>query len=426
MKVRVEEVSPIERKLSIEVEQAVVAQELDRAYKALSRQVKIAGFRPGKVPRRILEQRFKEQVEDDVIHQLVQRAFFDAIHEHKVEAVGAPRVTNEPLKADAPFAFEARVEVKPKVEPKDYKGLALKQAEVKVPDEKVMEQLEQIRRSLSRLEPIEGREVAKAGDFALIDYQGTCEGKEFPGGKAENVTVEIAPGELIEGNVAALEGMKVGEEKETDYPFPPDYRVAEVKGKTARFKLRLRGLKARVIPELNDDFAKEVGGGAQTLEELKVKVRTDLERALKARAATDERDVLVKALAERNPIEVPRAMVERALDVMLEGAFRMLARGGLDPRSMGMDMDRLREDMRGKAELEVKASLLLEAVAEQEGLQATDEDIEKKLEQLAEDSSQALSQVRKRFKGPDERRNLAARIREEKTIEFLKSQATYS
>jgi trigger factor len=426
MKVRIEELSPIERKLSIEVEQAKVAEELTRAYQTLSRQVKIAGFRPGKVPRRILEQRFKDQVEDDVIHRVVQTAFMDAIREHKVEAVGNPQVTNEKLKPDQPFTFEARVEVRPKVEPKDYKGLTLKKAVVEVPDAKVLEQIEQMRESQSRLEEVKGRDVAAAGDFVLLDFTATCEGKEFPGSKAEDITVEVSAGELIESHIAALEGTKVGGVKELDYAFPADYRVAEVAGKTAHFSLTVKELKTKVLPALNDDFAKEVGAGVQTFDELKAKTRSDIERSLKNRAANEERDELIKAVIAKNPFEVPKAMTERALDLMLDGALRALSRGGVDPRQLGLDFDRLREEMRPRALSEVQGTLIFEAIAEKEALAATDEDFEKRLETISEQSSQPLSTVRKHFKDAEEKKGLFLRLREEKTIEFLKSQATYT
>ena len=208
MKVQVEETSPIERKLSIEVEPSLVSQELNRAYAALSRQVKIAGFRPGKVPRRILEQRFKQEVESDVIRRVVERAYTEAIREHNVEVVSPPRVTNELLRPDEPFRFQARVDVKPKIEPKDYLELPLKKEEHKVEETQVDEQLEKMRQTMSRLEPIQGRDVAERGDFALIDYAATIAGKDFPGSRVENLTVEVASGELVHSKIAALEDVK--------------------------------------------------------------------------------------------------------------------------------------------------------------------------------------------------------------------------
>jgi trigger factor len=426
MKVRVEEISPIERKLSIEVESARVADELSRAYQLLSRQVKIAGFRPGKVPRRILEQRFKDQVEGDVIQKVVERAYLEAIREHKVEAVSNPRVTNDRLQADAPFSFEARVEVKPKLSAKDYKGVALKKPSLEVQDAQVAEQLEQIRKGFSRLEPVSGRDTAQTNDFAIIDYDATVEGKPFPGSKGEGVTVEVKVGELVEAHIAALEGLKIGEKKELDYVFPADYRVEEVKGRTGRFGIELKGLKTQVTPELNDDLAKEVGQGVTTLEELKAKVRGELERAAKAKATAEAREQLITGLLAKNEFEVPKAMVERAVEMMLEGGLRSMAQGGIDVRRLNIDFDSLRNEMRPKALAEVKGTLLFEAIAEQEKIEPTEDEIEKKLEQLAEEGQAPLAAVKKHFKDPEARRGLVLRLREGKTIEFLKSQATYS
>jgi len=424
MKVQVEELSPIEKKLSIEVDSARVTEELSRAYAAVGRQVKLPGFRQGKVPRRILEQRFREQVEDDVIQRVVQSAYMEAVREHNVDVVSQPQVTNSGLKPNAPFSFEARVEVKPKLEPKDYRELPLKKNESAVDDAKVNEQLEKMRQSASRMEPISDRDMAASGDFATIDYEATIDGQPFVGSKAEDVVVEIAPGELVESNIAALEGVKVGDTKEIDYAFPQDYRVEDVKGKTAHFKLHLKGLKKKLIPELNEDFAKEVG--SQTVDELRGKVKADLERAEKNKAQVEERDGLFKALIERNPFEVPKAMVERAIDSMLEGAMRQMARSGLDVRNLGLDFMRLRDEMRERAVQEVKGTLLLESIAQKENIQAGDEDVEKKIEELATEAGQPVATVRKYFKNPDDRLGLSLRLREEKTIEFLKAQAKYS
>lgn len=424
MKVQVEELSPVEKKLSIEVDSQRVADELTRAYTSIGKQVKLPGFRQGKVPRRILEQRFKDQVEDDVIQRVVQSAYVQAITEHNVEPVSQPQVTNSGLKPGAPFSFEARVEVKPKVEAKDYKELPLTKRDSAIADAQVNEQIEKMREGQSTLEPIEGRDVAQAGDFAQVDYEATIDGQPFVGSKAEGVTAEIAPGELVDSNIAALEGVKVGDTKELDYAFPPDYRVEEIKGKTAHFKIHLKGLKAKKVPELNDELAKELG--AASVDELRTKIRTNLESTAKSKADQEDRDTLIKALIERNPFEVPKAMVERAIDSMLEGALRQMQRSGLDVRNLGLDFMRLRDEMRERAVSEVKGTLLFEAIALKEGIQATDADMDKKIEQLATESGQPVDNIRRYFKSQDDRLGLSLRLREEKTIEFLKAQAKYS
>ncbi len=424
MKVKVEEVSPIERRLSIEVDAPMVAAELTNAYGRLAREVKIPGFRPGKVPRRILEQKFKADVENDVIRRVEARAFIDAIKEHKLEAVAEPHISSSTLNPNAPYSFTARVEVKPVIDAKDYKGLALAKLDTAVKDELVDEQITKMQQNFTTLEKVEGRDTAKLNDMAVIDFNATLDGKEFPGNKGADITVEVAPGELIDANLQGIEGMKVSETKAIDYKFPEDYRVDEVKGKTAVFNVTLKELKEKKVPPLDDALAEKLG--TKTFAELKDKVRKDLEKASTVRNRNDERDALFRALVEKNAFELPQAMTERGIDLMLDGALRAIHRGGVDPRQLGLDFNRLREDFRPKAELEVRGQLIVEAIGKQEKIEVTDAELEKRLEEVAEESGQTLAVVRKHYKDEEERQGLVGRVREQKTIEFLKSQATYS
>jgi trigger factor len=422
MKVQVEELSPVERKLSIEVPPEQVQAELGHAYAQLGRSVRLPGFRPGKIPRRILEQRFKGEVEDDVARRLVERAYLSAISEHHVDAVGAPQLTPVRVDQEKPFAFEARVEVRPKVDPKDYRGLPFKRVSVDVTDAQVDERLEAMRQRVARLEPVEGRTAAETGDFAIVDYTGTLDGKDFPGSSGQDVTVEVAAGDLLRGNVPELAGTVVGQKRELDHTFASDDPEPARAGKTAHFTFTLKGLKRQLVPPLDDDFAKEVGGG-ETLADLKTKVRGDLETAARNGAAQEEREQLVKGLVERNPFDLPKAMIERGLDAMLDGALRMMARQGLDPSRLNLDFASLRDEMRPKAEAEVRGALLLQAVAEKEGLSVKSEDLDARIAQYATESGAPLHQVRKAFKEPEQRRALEQRVREEKTVEFLKAAA---
>lgn len=426
MKVQVQELSPIEKSLSIEVEPAVLVKELDQAYATLSRQVKIAGFRPGKVPRRILEQRFKAEVEDDVIRRVVTKSYIEAVKSNNIEAVADPHVTNGKLDVSQPFAFTARVEVKPQIVVKDYQGLPLKKAESTVTDQVIDERIEVIRQNLTEVVKIEGRDVAKTGDLVVIDFLATADGKGFPGDKGTDVTVEVAPGELVQANIPQLEGVKVGEKKDVDYTFPADYRVEEVKGKTARFSITVKELKEKKVPPIDDALAEKSGAGVSTLRELRERIKKDLDRAHQRNADNEQREAIIKGLIEKNPFDVPRAMIERAMDMMLEGAFNMMARTGMDPNKANIDWAKLREDFRPKAEAEVRGQLMFEALSKQEKIEVTEEDYEKKLETIAEETGNPLSQIRKAYKAPESKEGLKGRIREEKTIAFLKSAATYS
>lgn len=424
MKVQVETVSSIEKRLSIEVDPAIVNQELTQAYAQLAQQVKLPGFRPGKVPRRILEQKFKTEVEADVVRRVQAQATIDAIKTHDVKAVGEPHYSGGKLVPNATYAFTARLEVKPDVTVKEYKGLTLKKIDATIDDAKVTEQIDRLRQSRSTLETATGRDVAKTGDMAVIDFDATKGGEAFPGNTGRDVTVEIAPGELVEGNLPQLDGMKLGEQKTFDYTFPADYRVAEVKGQTAAFTVTVKELKERKLPPLDDEFAKSQG--VDTADALKAKVRAELEKGAKNRAETDAREDLLKALIEKNAFDCPNSMIERGVDFMLDGALGSLMRSGVDPRVLNLDWGRLRGDMRPRAEVEVRGSLLLEAIGKLENLGATDADFEAKFEELAKDSGAPVVQVKARYAQPDAKESLKTRIIEEKAMAIVRQHATFS
>jgi len=377
MKVQVEDVSSIEKRLSIEVEPALVEKELTAAYTNLARQVKVPGFRPGKIPRRILEQKFRSEVEADVVKRVQLLGFIDALKETNVAAVGDPSFSGGKIEAQKPFSYSARVEVKPVVTAKDYKGLALPKPDVTVPEDRVTEQLARMQSQRTEVADVQGRDVVQKGDLAVIDFDATKNGAAFPGNTGRDVTVEVADGQLIEGNLPELQGAKVGEKKELDYTFPADYRVDEVKGQTARFVVTVKSIKEKKVPALDDAFAKTLG--EESLDTLKARMRKDLEKAAKNRAEVDERDALFKALYEKNPIDVPQAMVNRGVDFMLENALGGLMRSGMDPNMLQLDWGKLREELRPKAMLEVRGQLLLEAIAKEEKLEVSEAEIDERM-----------------------------------------------
>ncbi len=425
-KFTVEVVSPIERRIKVEVEPERVVAETDRTYKTLSRQVKVPGFRPGKVPRRILEARFKQQVEGEVIQSLVEQSYREALLAHKdLLAVSSPRVTTEDFKEGEPFRYQAHVEVKPEVDPKDYQGLELKKGKDEVADALVDAELTRLRESLSSLIPVEGRTKAEKGDYAAVHYEGTIDGKPFAGSTAKDVTVEIAPGDFAAGNVEELTGATVGETREVPHTFAADHRLAELAGKTAVFKITLDGLKSRKLPELDDQLAKDVGGG-QTLAELKDRIRKELTDQATEKVDHDFRDGMMKALIEKNPFELPRSMVDHAADRMIESTLERFSRQGIDPRQMKLDFDRLRESMRPAAETQVRSALLLEAIAKKEQIEVKPEDLDARVKTLAEKLKAPEDKVRSHLLGQDGGEALGHQVREEKTIAFLESKAKIS
>lgn len=424
MKVQVESVSSIEKRLSIEVDAQVVNRELTQAYATLAQQVKIPGFRPGRVPRRILEQKYKNEVEADVVRRVQAQATVDAIKANDVKAVGEPHYAGGKLVPNATYAFTARFEVKPELTVKEFKGLSLKKLDATIDDAKVTEQIDRLRESRSTLETVAGRDVAKLGDMAVIDFDATKGGEAFPGNTGRNVTVEVAAGELVEGNLPQLDGMKVGEQKTFDYAFPADYRVAEVKGQTASFTATLKELKERKLPELNDEFAKSQG--SDTVDALKAKVKADLERGAKNRVETEAREELLKALIEKNPFECPASMIDRGVDFMLDGALQSLMRSGVDPRMLNLDWGKLRSEMRPRAEVEVRGSMLLEALGKTENLTAGEAELEAKYEEISKETGMPAAQVKARYVAPDAQDSLKTRIIEEKAMALVRQHASWS
>ena len=424
MKVEVETVSPVEKKLSIEVEADRVASEFERAYRTLARQVRIPGFRQGKAPRRILETRYKDQVEQDVARHLMESTYREAVDSKDLFPVGSPVVSPDKLEQGKSFRFEARVEVKPEVSVKKIKGLELEKSKAEVTDSMVADELERLREQLAQFVPVEDRQNATTGDYAVVDYEGTQGEKEIPGAKGQDITLKVEPGSLLEGNAPELAGVPVGETIDVQVEFPPDYQMESLRGTTGRFFLTLKSLKKREVPALDDELAKDLGGKSTTLAELREEIRQNLQDVADRRAAQENRDKLLKALVAANPVEVPRSMIERAIDSMIMGGLERFERQGVDIRKLGLDVPKLREDLREEATTRVKAALLLEAVSKQESVEVTDADVEAEYAKMAGETNMPEAKVRAHFETKaSERDALRQRLLEDKTVAMLEREA---
>jgi trigger factor len=426
MKIEVEAVSPVEKKVTVEVDPGRVAKELDSAYRTLGSRVKLRGFRAGKVPRNVLERHFRDEVERDVVQKLVSAGFDDAIREQDIQAVAPPRVDlgEVGLQAAQPFRFTATVEVKPRFEPKDYKGLEATRRPVEVTDQMVADELTRIQDGMAQLVPLEGRFDAQDGDYAVIDHEGTVEGQPFEGSKAEGMTVRVGQGDIAEGSIPQLAGRKLGETFEFDQTFPAEHRLEWVRGKVAHFKMTLKGLKSRQVPSLDDELAKDLGvEGVDTLEKLRARIREDLSKREQRRSDIELRDALVKAALARNDFEVPPTLIERAIDIMIGGAGERFARQGLDIRKMGLDVARLRADLREQALLQVKGALLLEAIAGAEKIEVAEGDMEAEIAKTASELNLPLAKVQQQMRSSESRLALGNRIREDKALALLTSEA---
>jgi len=425
MKIQVETVSPVERKVTIEVDPDRVAQEIERAYAGLGKRVKLRGFRPGKAPRKVLERHFRSEVEGEVAEKIVQQTFAEAVRVEAIDIVAPPHVSiSEGVAEGKPLRYTARVEVKPKLEPKDYKGLEVTRKPPEVTDDMISAELTRLQESFAQLAPVEGRFEAQEGDWAVVDHEGTIDGKQFDGSKAEGVTVKVAAGSISEGNLGVLAGKKLGDVVELDEPFGADHRNEALRGKVAHMQVTLKALKARQLPSLDDALAKGLGvEGIETLDQLRARIRADLERREQRRAANELRDALVHAALARNEFEVPPALVERAIDTMLEAAAERFARSGIDIRQLQLDYAKMRADLREQALTQVRGRLLIEAIADAEKLDASDEDIQAEVARLAEEMGTSLSKVQQQMRGKEAREALRNKVREDKALALLTSAA---
>jgi len=420
---RIEDLSPVVKKLSVELAPDRVKDALDRAYTGLSRTVKLKGYRAGHVPRRLVEKYYGDDVRKDVAQKLVAGSIHEALDEHKLNPVAPPRVENGDVTLGLPFTYVATVEVRPHVEPKEYEGLAAPAIKVEIGDAQIDEQLEEMRRGQSMFVPIEGRDVAEQNDFATVDYQGFVDGAPLKGAKREGVILEVASGSLLENRAEGLLGAKVGESRELAVTFPDDYTVAELRNKEARFQVAVKGLKKRDIPALDDAFVQDLGGDQKTVAELREKIRGDLAAEQKEKAEGAQREALLAALVEKNPIEAPPALVERNVDAMLQGMLEGFHRRGMDVRQLGVNVDRLRDDLRSRAILEVKGYLLLEAIADKEKLEVTEDDLEKHYAKLADELKQPVEKIKVAFRKQDSVESLKARLRQDQALAFLLGKA---
>lgn len=421
MNVKIEDISSVRKKLSIEVPEQTVTEQIGKAYQKIGKTAKVKGFRPGKVPQAMLEKYYGAQMEEQVLTKLINDTYFKALVEHKIAAISDPEIVeNSPLEKGKPFAFEALVEVRPEVVAKDYAGLTLKK-EKAVFDEKVItERIEELRTSRAELQP-SAAEVAAEGDFAVLDFEGFVNGTPFQGGQAEGHQLELGSGSFIPGFEDQVVGMKLGEAKEVAVTFPENYGNKDLAGQPAIFKVVLHELKTKVAPALDDEFAK--GFGLESVDELKEKLRESHQKQDLSRIDGDLRERLVSELIKRNPIEVPESMVKSQLEYMLGNVKQRMQSQGMTMEMLGMNEASFGQMYRDTAVQQVQGSLILAAVARQEKIAVEPTEIDGKLEEIAGMANAPLDAVKKYYASDENRRGLMAQIVEEKAVRLLLDQA---
>ncbi|MED3647759.1 trigger factor [Halalkalibacterium halodurans] len=409
--------------LTVDVESAKVDEALDKAFKKVVKKVNVPGFRKGKVPRKIFERQFGvEALYQDALDILLPEAYAAAIDETGIEPVDRPEIDIEQMEQGNNLIFKATVTVKPEVQLGDYKGLEFEEKDTTVSDEDVEQELKSLQERQAELVVVE-EEAIQEGDTAVLDFEGFVDGEAFEGGKAENYSLEIGSGQFIPGFEDQLVGLKAGEEKDVEVTFPEEYHAEELAGKPATFKVKIHDVKRKELPELDDEFAKDVDEEVESLDELKKKLREKLEKDRAHEADHEKRDALIQKASENATIDIPEAMINTELDRMTQEFEQRLQMQGMNLEMYfqfsGQTQEQLREQMKEDAEKRVRVNLTLEAIANQENLEASDEDVEKELEKMAEMYQRSVDEIKSIFATQGGTDGIKADLKIQKAVDFL-------
>ncbi len=414
----------VKREISVEIPAEEVSRETETIVQKYQKVARLPGFRAGHVPASIIRQRFKEDLKSDVVEALVPRYFRKEAEKQGLIPVSQPQVTDLHIHDGEPLRFKASFEIMPEIKVEGYKELRADHPEIVVKDEEVEEALNSVREQHATFTSVEGRPLAE-GDFAQASMDGRpkdTDDKTQPV-HMDEVLIEIGGKNTVPEFTENLRGANAGDEKSFDVSYPEDSNDKRLAGKTFIYTVKIQAIKQKSLPELNDDFAKELGEFT-SVDQVRKQIRDNMEAERKHTAEREAKDKLVAELVKRNDFEVPESLIDRQIDLRLERGLRALAAQGMKMEDMKkMDLPRLRAGQRDQAVQDVKSSLLLERIAEMEKIEAGEDEVNHELEALAQQTKQTPEAVRARLTqdgGLDRIRN---RIRSEKTLDFLYHQS---
>ncbi|WP_342505331.1 trigger factor [Sporosarcina sp. FSL K6-2383] len=406
--------------LTVEVPAEEVTAGIDKAFKKVVKQVQAPGFRKGKMPRPMFEKMYGvESLYNDALDFILPEAYAKAIEEADVEPIDRPEIDVEQMEKGKALIFKAVITLKPEVKLGDYKGLEATRQETTVTDEEIEEQLQESQKAFAEL-VIKEDGAVENGDTVKLDFEGFANGEAFEGGKAEQYELEIGSNSFIPGFEEQMVGMKIGEDKDIEITFPEEYHAAELAGQPAVFKVKVHEIKAKEIPALDDELAKEIDEEVDSLEALRTKLKERTADDKKSASETALRDDLVEAAARNAEIDIPEVMITSETDRMMDEFGQRLQQQGMNMelyfQFSGQNEEALREQMKDDALNRVRVSLVLEAIGAAENIEVTEEDINAELEKMSEQFGMEIEQIKKTLGGT---KVLENDLRFNNTVEFL-------
>ena len=418
MQVNVEDVSSLTKKMTIVLPKDYVEKRLDDAYNNLKSEVSLKGFRKGKIPRKVLEKNYGAKVQYDVAEKMIQDTYFDALEQENIDAVVHPEIKTHKYEDDGSFAYEAEVDIKPQFELGEYKGIEIEKPEIVVSDDEVGKELEELRKQMAPLRSVEDRGI-QMDDIAVIDFQGYHNGEPMKQVHGENYSVDVGLGRNGKEFEEQLIGIKKGDDASHEIDFPDHFANPVLAGKKVEFKIHVKDVKERVLPELDDEFAKDVGEEFNSLEDLKNHIR---EKAIQKREESqrgDFADKIMMTLVEKHDFEVPRRLVAYEINALVKELENNLERQGMTLESAGMNREALAEQYKEAAERRVKGDFIIKKIGEQENIKLENEDVEKGFNRIAEQYQMPVSEVKKYFGNRDDLLPLMNELLNEKILKFL-------
>jgi trigger factor len=412
------------REIEVEVPQEEVSRETDALIQKYQKLARIPGFRQGHVPASVIRQRFSQEIQNDVVDALIPKYFRRETARLGLIPVSQPRVTDLHAHEGKPLHFKASFEVMPEIKVEGYKELRAEHPEITVTDDEVEQSVNALQEQKATFSPVEGRSIQE-GDYAQVSLDGTPKDQEA-GTKPvhmDDVMVEIGGKNTMPEFTENLQGANPGEERIFDVHYPDDFSDERLRGKTFSYKVKINAIKQKALPKLDDDFAKELGEFS-TLDDVRKRIREGMETERRQNAEREAKDKLLSELIRRNDFEVPEALVEHQIDIRLERGLRALAAQGMSSEHMKkMDLARLRAGQREQAVQEVKSSLLLEKIADEEKIAVDDDEIDREIEALAKQTNQTPDAIRARLTRDGAVDRIRNRIRNEKALDFLYRQS---
>jgi trigger factor len=409
------------RELELEIPAEEISKASEKVAKEFAKMARVPGFRPGKAPISLIKRRFAEDIKSEVLQNLVPETVEKAVAEQKLTPVSQPQVDKLEFKVGEPVKFRASFEVLPEFTLANYKSLEIEMPEMNLTDEDVNKALAEMQQRAAAFTPVEGRSVEN-DDFVQVKLHGTPEGEGDPL-DAESVLCHVGAEETMEPFNENLRGANVGDHKDFDVNYPADYPDAKLAGKLFHYSVDVLGLKTKKLPDLNDEFAKDVSD-ATSLDELKTKIKESLEHERDHRQKDLQREKVIGELVKLHDFPVPESLVEHQMDVRLERVVRSLAQQGVDPRAVNLDWVTLRKRQEDRAKDDVKAELVIDRIATEEKIDATDEELDHELEHMAGHSGESAEVLRARLTKQGALDRMKAKLRSDKTIDWLAQNAS--